>query len=231
MPDSTRTVSGYRSRARRAAVAVCAALCVGGIPALAGAPAAWADGDPASDVLASQPAFVPGDAGLTPAHQRQLAALLTEASADGYPIRVAIIAGPADLGSVTELWRMPGPYARFLGTELSQVDRGVLLVVMPQGFGVVRVAPDGATPQTGVVAAGALHGPLGTAAEVAVLALARSAGHRLTLPAAHSAPASASALDSVDAGSWLALGVGAALVVGAWAASLRARPLSLRRPT
>ena len=212
-------------------VAACAALCVIWPAVLAGAPAARADGDPASDVLASQPAFVPGDAGLTAARQQQLAALLGEASRAGYPVRVAIIAGGADLGSVTELWRMPGPYARFLGQELSQVYRGELVVVMPQGLGVVRVDPAGVSAQTGALSPGVVHRPLGTAAEAAVLALARSAGRRLTLPAAGTTPSPGSALSSVDTGSWLALGVGAVLVAAAWAASLRARPLSLRRPS
>lgn len=182
-------------------------------------------------MLASQPAFIPGDAGLTAARQQQLSGLLGEASRAGSPVRVAIIAGAADLGSVTELWRMPEAYARFLGLELSQVYRGDLVVVMPQGFGVVRIGPGGVSAQRGVLSTGALRGPLGTAAEVAVLALARSAGRRLTLPAAGRAPAAGSALSSVDTGSWLALGVGIILIGTAWAASLRARPLSLRRPT
>lgn len=207
------------------------ALCAASAPALVSAPAALGDGDPASDVLASQPAFVPGDAGLTPGRQRQLTELLTQADRTGDPIRVAIVAGPADLGSVSELWRMPGPYARFLGQELGQVYRGELVVVMPQGIGVVRVSPAGAVPQTGVVPAGPVRGSLATAADAAVLAVARAAGRPLTLPAAASSPASGSPLGSVDAGSWLALGIGAALVVLAWAASLRARPWSLRRPT
>jgi hypothetical protein len=44
------------------------------------------------------------------------------------------------------------------------------------------------------------------------------------LPAAAAQPGSASALGSVDLGSWLALAAGAALIAAAWTASLRARP-------
>ena len=212
-------------------VAACAALCVIWLSALAGAPGALADGDPASDVLASQPAFVPGDAGLSTARQLQLSALLTEASRAGYPVRVAIIAGAADLGSVSELWKMPKPYARFLGQELAQVYRGELVVIMPQGMGWVRVTPTGVAPPPRGELIGIARGPLGTMAVGAVLTVASSAGRQLTLPALGPPPSSGSGLSSVDTGSWLALGVGVVLVAVAWAASLRARPPSLRRPT
>jgi hypothetical protein len=97
---------------------------------------AWADGDPASDVLYSQSVFLPQDAG-TSSHQRaQLGAVLQAARRSGFHLKVALIASPADLGSVTELWRQPRNYAMFLGQELSLVYGGALLVVMPNGFGV-----------------------------------------------------------------------------------------------
>jgi hypothetical protein len=106
---------------------------------------AYADGDPASDVLATQPLFLPQDAGLPAAQQAQLSALLTKAQRRGYRIRVAVIASSSDLGSVTALWRQPQNYAKFLGQELSAVYNGPLLVVMPNGFGQyhVRGAPSG----------------------------------------------------------------------------------------
>jgi len=69
--------------------------------------AAHADGDPASDVLASQTLFLSQDAGVTVRQQAQLSAVLGAAQRVGYQIRVAIIASPTDLGSVTELWRQP----------------------------------------------------------------------------------------------------------------------------
>ena len=42
---------------------------------------------------------------------------------------------------MTELWRQPQNYARFLGQELSLVYRGTLLVVMPNGFGLESLNP------------------------------------------------------------------------------------------
>ncbi|MFZ1996693.1 MAG: hypothetical protein WAU75_21445, partial [Solirubrobacteraceae bacterium] len=105
----------------------------------AAAPArALADGDPASDVLASQPLFLPADGGIPPARATQLSELVTAARRAGVPIRVAVIATQADLGSVTELWRQPQSYARFLGQELAEVYRGTVVVVMPAGTGVYR---------------------------------------------------------------------------------------------
>jgi hypothetical protein len=104
------------------------------------APSALADGDPASDVLASQPLFLPQDAGATASQQAELSALLATAQRRGHPIRVAPIASPADLGAVTALWRQPQNYARFLGQELSLLYRGRLLVVMPNGYGLYQAS-------------------------------------------------------------------------------------------
>jgi cytochrome oxidase Cu insertion factor (SCO1/SenC/PrrC family)/thiol-disulfide isomerase/thioredoxin len=98
-------------------------------------PSARADGDPGSDVLVYQDLFAGSDAGLSVQQQVELGGLLTATARAGAPVRVAVIAGPADLGSVTELWRNPRAYARFLGIELSLVYKQRLLVVMPNGFG------------------------------------------------------------------------------------------------
>jgi cytochrome oxidase Cu insertion factor (SCO1/SenC/PrrC family)/thiol-disulfide isomerase/thioredoxin len=97
---------------------------------------ALGDGDPGSDVLVYQNLFVAGDAGASVAQQAQLGNLLKAADRAGFPIRVAIISSPADLGAVTALWHKPQAYARFLGYELSLAYKQRLLVVMPNGFGV-----------------------------------------------------------------------------------------------
>ena len=115
---------------RRVALVALSAL------ALAAAPLARADGDPASDWLLSQPSFVPGDDGVPAAYSTQLKAVLSDAKARGYEIRVAVIGTRYDMGSVYELWRQPGQYAHFLGTELFFVYKGRLLVVMPNGLAV-----------------------------------------------------------------------------------------------
>ena len=108
---------------------------------------ARADGDPASDVLATQALFLPQDADVPAAQAAQLGSLLRAAAYAGYPIRVALIASASDLGSVTELWRKPQTYARFLGQELGLVYKGPLVVVMPNGVGINGVPPGfGARP-------------------------------------------------------------------------------------
>ena len=115
----------------RRAFAVVAALVVIAVNC---APAR-ADGDPASDVLVSQVAFLPADAGFSAAQQAQLTGLLKTAAGAGHPVRVAIIPDAYDLGSITVLWRRPETYARFLGAELSLVYKHPLVVVMPNGLG------------------------------------------------------------------------------------------------
>ncbi len=100
-----------------------------------GAPAALADGDPASDVLLSQPAFLPADGQFPASQQAQLTGLLRAAARAGAPVRVAVIPAEYDLGSITVLWRQPETYARFLGAELSLVYPHPVVVVMPNGLG------------------------------------------------------------------------------------------------
>jgi cytochrome oxidase Cu insertion factor (SCO1/SenC/PrrC family) len=192
---------------RRAVLAV--ALTVLAVCALGAiSPAARADGDPGSDVLVYQNLFVAADSNISIAQQVELGDLLTSASHDGFTIRVAIIARPADLGAITQLWRKPTSYASFLGIELSLAYSQRLLVVMPDGFGFnwqghstaaayqvlgkIPVKPGG----TG----------LATSAETAVRALASAVGVRLAAPAAGQ---TAGSTGGTTSGSGVA-GVGAA---------------------
>jgi hypothetical protein len=186
------------------------------------APAARADGDPASDVLAAQSLFLPSDGAIAVAEQQRLASLVKAARRSGYRIRVALIATPSDLGSIGALWRRPSSYARFLGQELSLVYPGTLLVVMPNGFGVSRAGRSLPGP-AGVPAPGT-GSRLATAALTAVQSLAARAGHRLAVPGAAPAPAPVSGASS-NLGAWVAFAVGLFLIALAWAASLRQRPL------
>jgi hypothetical protein len=228
------TDSNHRARVRvcgsiiafAAAIALALGVFCGAFPA-----AARADGDPASDVLATQALFLPQDAGIPLAQQGQLSALVSAAATSGYPIRVALIASSSDLGSVTELWRQPATYARFLGQELSLIYHGPLLVVMPNGFGI-----NGATGASPAAVQSALAGVritgaagLGTAALTAIQHLAAAAGHSLQIPAA----AHASGSGSTNPAPIVAFALGAVLIAFAWGASLRARPprLSGRRAT
>jgi hypothetical protein len=200
------------------AVALLAMLALGS--AWAATPAR-ADGDPASDVLATQQLFLPQDAAASPAQQVQLGALLQEAVHSGYPIRVAVIASSTDLGSVTGLWSQPQTYARFLGQELGLVYHGPLLVVMPNGFGLYHI-PHPATAERALAGGPSPRGGIGAAAIAAVHELAAAAGHPVALPSG--APTNADTTSGSPIPT-IVFVTGAILIALAWTASLRARPL------
>jgi hypothetical protein len=185
-----------------------------------------ADGDPASDVLASQSAFVPSDLGASIAAQARLGRVLSAAARRGFPIRVALIASASDLGSVTALWRQPQNYAHFLWQELSFAVRAPVLVVMPGGMGLY----DGRHPAAGEQAVlarsrpAATEGGLAVAAVSTVQGLAAAAGH--PLPTTIAAPTESPGADSggTDTVSWIVFAIGALLIAAAWGVSLRIRP-------
>ena len=108
------------------AVAAAAALC-GGL--------ARADGDPASDTLVFTNAFLPSRAP-SKANAGALRAEIADVYAAGYRIKVAVIGARYDLGAIPSLFGKPTTYARFLGSELTQLYIGPLLVVMPGGYGI-----------------------------------------------------------------------------------------------
>ncbi len=150
--------------ARHRLVAMLAGVALG----LAVVPAAIADGDPASDFLITQPAFLPFDANIDKAHSAQLLSLLAAAKKAGFQIRVAVISKPYDLGSVPVLFGKPVRYSRFLGQELFYWYKGEVLVVMPNGFGVYKHGPAPAADRALVAA---LPAP-GTSAGNALVAAA-----------------------------------------------------------
>lgn len=118
-----------------ALVVVIACLCA---PA-----AARANGDPASDYLLAQNVFLPFTTKIDNNEVQRLDALLRESHKAGFPIRVAMILSPSDLGTAFSLFGKPQKYAAFLGLELSFVYRDRLLVVMPNGYGyTVKADPD-----------------------------------------------------------------------------------------
>ncbi|HEY2790643.1 MAG TPA: hypothetical protein VGI72_14410 [Gaiellales bacterium] len=128
-------MTGRLTAAFAAALAVAAALPAAGL----GPTPAFADGDPASDVLVYQPVFFP----YRPAPhalQSHLAGLVRSANQQGYRIRIAIIQSRRDLGSVPALFGTPTVYARFLSSELSSIWRDRVLVVMPDGYGLAQDA-------------------------------------------------------------------------------------------
>ena len=85
--------------------------------------------------IAEAAVFLASDSGISVGKQVQLGNLLSSADKSGFPIRVAIISQPNDLGAITALWQKPAAYASFLGTELSLSYAQRLLIIMPAGFG------------------------------------------------------------------------------------------------
>jgi hypothetical protein len=94
---------------------------------------ASADADPASDTLYTGRVFLPLSVKVAPRLAKELDQVTIEAARAGRPVRVALIAGPTDLGGVPMLFGKPTTYARFLAGELQFVYPDKVLVVMPQG--------------------------------------------------------------------------------------------------
>jgi hypothetical protein len=103
----------------------------------AAASAAQADGDPASDYLITQPMFVTFKK-VSTGNVADLQRLLLDAKRQGFPLKVAVIASPYDLGAIPSLFRKPKQYARFLGQEDFYFFKSLLLVVMPNGYGLFK---------------------------------------------------------------------------------------------
>lgn len=151
--------------------------------ALVAAATARADGDPASDFLLTQKVFLPYDARISATRSEQLAALASDAAREGYPIRIALIASPVDLGSVTALWAKPQQYARFLGAEVSFAYRGRLLIVMPDGLGTYQLGHPSGSQRHALASVKVEPGANGLAA-TAITAVERlAATHGITLHA------------------------------------------------
>jgi hypothetical protein len=156
------------------------------------APAARADGDPASDYLITQRAFLPFNAKVSAARAKELNALLVDAKKKGFPLKVAVIAERYDLGAVPSLFGKPQQYASFLGQEDYYFFKDLLLVVMPQGYGLYKHGGVSAADRAAVAALakpGSAEGDtLVEGAERAVRALAARRG--LTLAAGSSSSGS-----------------------------------------
>jgi hypothetical protein len=108
------------------------------VVALLAAPIARADGDPASDWLLSQPAFTSYDKSVSKSEAARLVSMLNSAKEKGFPLKVAVIVSPYDLGAVPVLYKKPQTYAKFLGQEIYFVTKDELLVVMPNGYGIYK---------------------------------------------------------------------------------------------
>jgi hypothetical protein len=96
---------------------------------------AFANGDPASDVLPFQQVFLPYEAPISSSAATRLKKTVAVANQKGYKIRVALIPFTGDLGTAVGLWRKPQPYSEFLGEEIAFSYTGRTLIAMPSGFG------------------------------------------------------------------------------------------------
>lgn len=152
--------------------------------------AAQANGDPASHILPAKRVFTPLGAAVDSGKLGHLDALVEEADEAGFPIRVALILEPTDLGTAFSLYNRPQRYAELLGFELSFIWKGRLLIVMPEGFGYVidgkpdksastlleRLPPPGRDPTREA-----------EAATRAIQRLSRAAGYTLVVPSGSAA--------------------------------------------
>src|SRR6202790_3497746 len=126
-------------RCRRPRRAVARALLGMAVPvALSAFPAECpANGDPASDVLLAQNVFYPYLPKVSSALEATLEKTLRAAGASGLHLKVAIIGTREELGLVPKFFGHPQAYAQFLDREISFNQPQSLLVVMPDGFGVI----------------------------------------------------------------------------------------------
>lgn len=190
---------------------------------------ALADGDPASDYLLGQQVFVLLQQNGTPPAQKALTEVVAKANKAGYPIRVAVISSEYDLGSVSVLWGKPRTYARFLGIELSLAYKGLLLVVMPSGFGVNWPGHSTAAAYKALASVKVPAGEIGaiTAARTAVSRLLSAGGVSLAPaagPSASPAPSRATSSGSgVSTSTALLIAAAAMLAIALIAALLESR--------
>lgn len=148
---------------------------------LAWTTSAVADGDPASDVLLIESVFYPYSVAVSPALTTALNTTVSRAHAAGFPIKVALIATPVDLGAIPQLFGKPEAYAKYLDYEISYNSVVRLLVVMPQGFGTFASGPVSALAGIRIDAAAKSDG-LAAAAITAIQTLAKLDRHPIAIP-------------------------------------------------
>jgi len=205
---------------RRAAVRIALLLTAAALvlPSLA-----VADGDPASDTLLGENVFYPYSPPVARAVALKLDAQTAAARRAGFPIKVALIAGPTDLGAIPSLFGHPQAYARFLDQEISFRGAQPLLVVMPAGYGVQGVTGPAKLALTSLPKpVGASSTDLARAAQTAVAKLMSASGHSVK------SPGSSGGGGSGGGGSTVLLIV---LVLAAIAVSTALIVLRLRRPS
>ena len=146
-------------------------------------PAAEADGDPASDVLLLQDVYLPYAPGVPGPLGKTITNLLKTTRKAGFPLKVAIIADPKDLGAVPQFFGKPQQYAPFLQSEIAFNSKRPLLVVMPAGYGAAALPKGSETGLQGLDPPKSADGQdLGRSAIAAIVKLSAAAGHPVPSP-------------------------------------------------
>jgi hypothetical protein len=174
--------------------------------------AAFANGDPASDVLLQAKVYFPTQR-VSAEAANSLKAVVAKANAKGYPVRVALIKDETDLGTVPNLLNQPQKYAEFLGPEIRFAYKGDLLVVMPTGLGVTMTdeTPPPAKSIEGMqVEAGGTPDGLALTAQEAVTKLAAASGHPIESAKKSGGGGGGAAAGIIVAAVLLALGIAGA---------------------
>jgi len=175
---------------RRAALVAVAVLAL--LPA-----GAFADGDPASDVLLAQDVYYPYAPKASTQMTTALDGLLARVRKAGYPVKVALIQTPSDLGAYPNLFGDTQNYANLLAKEIAFNSHPHLLVVMPSGFGGDNLGANVDSALKGIkVDDAAKSDGLIRAALAAVARIATANGHQTPVPPEASAALSASKASS-----------------------------------
>lgn len=200
---------------------ILALLCVAAVAALGPAASARADGDPASDVLLAQDAFLPYAPNVVSKPvEAALADTLKRAKAKGFPMKVALIADKRDLGSVAQLIGDPQKYADLLTTELSlnathgtEVEKPRVLTVLPTGIGGNNLGDNAGTALEGILPADGAPDELALTAAVAVGKLAAADGKAFAMPALPEASAGSGGDGGGGIPAWVMFGAPVLLLV------------------
>jgi hypothetical protein len=153
------------------------------LAALLTAPPVRADGDPASDVLLLQDVYLPYAPGLPTNFGSAVTNLVKTARNRGFPLKVAIVAQPKDLGAVPQFFGRPQSYAPFLESEIAFNTRKPLLVVMPSGYGLAAMPVGAANALQGFAPPKSAGGEdLGRSAVAAIVKLSAAVGKPVPAP-------------------------------------------------
>jgi hypothetical protein len=162
---------------------VCLLLLLLFVAILLPAQEAAADGDPASDVLLLQDVYLPYAPGVPQPLGKTITDLLKTTRKAGFPLKVAIVAQPKDLGAVPQYFDKPQSYAPFLQSEIAFNSKKPLLIVMPAGYGFAGLPAGTDQALEGVDPPKSANGEdLGRAAVTAIVKLSEAAGHPVPTP-------------------------------------------------